>query len=62
LTYKNAGDAKTKHKQTRIKFFRNLTPPKDNTANEINKILETQLARSFAKRKHANFENLQNRS
>jgi len=60
LTHKNAGDAKTKHRQSRTKFFRNLTQPKDNTANETNKILQIQLAKTFAKRKHANFENLQN--
>jgi len=60
LTYKNAGDAKTKHKRTRIKYFRNPTQPKRDNANESNKVLQTQLTRNFAKRKQASFENLQN--
>jgi len=39
----------------------NLTLPKNDNANENDKILQTQLTRNFAKRKRANFENLQTR-
>jgi hypothetical protein len=38
----------------------NLTQPKDNNANETEIVLQTQLTRNFAKRKQADFENLQN--
>jgi len=58
---------KLKHKQTRMKFFRNLHKPENNTANETDKILQTQLTRNFAERNYANFahrglcQSLQNR-
>jgi hypothetical protein len=39
----------------------NLIKPKENIANETDKILQTQLTRNFAKRKRADFENLHNR-
>ena len=60
LTYKNAGDSKAKHRQTRTKCFRNPTQPKDNTANETNEVLQTQLTRNFAERNQDSFENLLN--
>jgi hypothetical protein len=61
LTYEHAGDSKPKHKLTRTKILENLIKPKENIANETDKILQTQFTRNFAKRKRANFENLQNR-
>jgi hypothetical protein len=39
----------------------NLTLPKNDNAKETEIILETQLARTFATKRQANFENLQNR-
>jgi len=39
----------------------NLTQPKDNNANENERILQTQLTRTFAEKRQADFENLQNR-
>jgi hypothetical protein len=39
----------------------NLILPKDNNANETNKILQTQLTRTFAEKRQADFENLARR-
>ena len=47
-------------KQTRTQILKNSTLPKNDNANETDKILQTQLTRNFAKRKRADFENLQN--
>jgi len=41
-TNKNAGDSKTKHKQTKIKFFRNRHKPKNDFANKTEIILQTK--------------------
>ena len=42
-TYKHAGVSKTKHKLTRTLILENLVKPKENIANESDKILQTQL-------------------
>jgi len=41
-------------------ILENLTLPKTDNAKETEIILQTQLTRIFAKRKHADFESLQN--
>jgi hypothetical protein len=43
-----------------MQILENLTQPKDNNANEANKILQTQFTRTFAEKRQADFENLQN--
>ena len=50
---------KQNRRQTNAKFFRSLIQPKDNNADETNKILQTQLIRNLAKRNQAHIENLQ---
>ena len=47
-------------KQTRMIILENLILPKIDKANEANKILQTQLTRTFAEKRQADFENLQN--
>jgi hypothetical protein len=47
-------------KQTRTEVLEKPTQPKNDNANEANKILQTQLTRTFAEKRQADFENLQN--
>ena len=48
------------HKRTRTKILENLTLLENRKANEAKPILQTQLARTFAEKRQADFENLQN--
>ena len=52
--------AKQNHEWTKTQILENLTSPKDNNANETEIILQTQLARTFAEKRQANFKDLQN--
>jgi len=54
------GFANQSQRRTRTLILENLTLPKNDNANESDKILQTQLTRTFAKRKHADFESLHN--
>jgi chromosome segregation ATPase len=48
-------------KRTRLRVLENLTLPENNKANEAETILQTQLTRTFAEKRQADFENLHNR-
>ena len=48
-------------KQTETQILENLILPKDNNANETNKILQTQLTRTFAEKRQADFRNFAKR-
>ena len=48
-------------KQTETQILENLILPKDNNANETDKILQTQLTRTFAEKRQADFRNFAKR-
>ena len=48
-------------KQTETQILENLILPKDNNANETDKILQTQLTRTFAEKRQADFRNFARR-
>ena len=48
-------------KQTRTKILEKPTQPKNNNANETNKISQTQLTRTFAEKRQADFRNFARR-
>jgi hypothetical protein len=52
--------ANQNHRQTRTPILENLTLPKSDNAKKTEIILQTQFAKTFATKRQANFENLQN--